>query len=447
MSSVSGAGITFHRPSITRSARSVLDKVFSACPDPEVAVIPVNPYSFRFEAVVLMVLLGTAIAGTHRANAQLPAELSESAYAELWTMAPGTAIHALFGHSALRVVDPAIGLDAVFNYGTFDPTDPWFLPKFVYGDLDYYLSVAGGRFVLQAYAAEQRSVFAQRLALAPSQLRGLYQALRLNLEPENRFYPYDFVRDNCSTRLYDLLHEHAGLTAEAGESPSYRALIRSYLHPVPWLDLGIHLVLGRPMQQVPTPAEATFLPYELMDALDAAEPPLVATTDTLLWIPATPSAGASARPWTLHAFRLAPLLLLILAFYPGAGQTRRFRRVDRSLMVLSGLVGLFLLWMWLGTLHTVTAWNSNLLWLMPLNIWFGVRVGRAGTDTPWVAGRTTRILRGAALGMATLALLTPLLPMQSIPAAAWPWALLLALLHLAAVVQHRPVEHAGELDN
>lgn len=402
-------------------------------------------------------------AGAQRANAQLPDELSGSAYAELWTMAPGTAIHALFGHSALRVVDPAIGLDAVFNYGTFDPTDPWFLPKFVYGDLDYYLSVAGGRFVLQAYAAERRSVFAQRLDLAPAQLAGLYRALRLNLEPENRFYPYDFVRDNCSTRLYDLLHEHAGFTLNptghgaertAGTEnppPSYRALIRSYLHPVPWLDLGIHLVLGRPMEQTPTPAEATFLPYELMDALDAAQPPLVAFTDTLLWIPPaatkpntanpTPSAGASARPWTMYAFRLAPLLLLILAFYPGPGQTRRLRRLDGTLMVLSGLLGLFLLWMWLGTLHTVTAWNVNILWLMPLNIWSAFR---AKTGIGSAATGLTRILRAAALGMSTLALLTPLLPVQSIPGPAWTWALLLALLHLSAVVQHRPMEHPGQ---
>jgi len=408
--------------------------------------------------------------------AQLPERLSPSARVEILTMAPGTAVHAVFGHSALRVVDPGLGLDAVFNYGTFNPDDPLFIPRFAYGDMQYFVSAAPGRAVMDAYAAEGRSVYAQTMRLSPDGVAALYAALRTNLEPENRTYLYDFVRDNCSTRLIDLLSLYAGLqwpapdttgarqNAHEDRTPeaTFRELIRSYLEPHPWLDLGIDLVLGAPMERVPSPRERTFLPFELMAALEEAtvpgapdatpdadstlptakDPtrlPAVIRTDTLFsgriqgpaLHGATRTGVAPSRAPFVWPFYLTALLLALVAFVPGRrgsprpGSSRRADRLDRTLLWTTGLLGLFLLVMWLGTQHTVTSWNSNLLWAFPLNFLL-LRLR---------AARTLSVV--AAIGC-VLAALSPALPIQSVPPAVWPFTLLLGALHARRCIRKFP---------
>jgi len=56
---------------------------------------------------------------------------------EAW---PG-AVYALFGHTALWVHDDTTGVDAMFNYGFFDPTQPHFIYHFIKGETDYILGV------------------------------------------------------------------------------------------------------------------------------------------------------------------------------------------------------------------------------------------------------------------------------------------------------------------
>lgn len=46
--------------------------------------------------------------------------LSEQASVSLMTCGPGKALYASFGHSAIRIKDPAQQYDYVFNYGTFN---------------------------------------------------------------------------------------------------------------------------------------------------------------------------------------------------------------------------------------------------------------------------------------------------------------------------------------
>ena len=59
----------------------------------------------------------------------------------LITVYPGDAIYSAFGHTVFRYVDQEKGIDRLYNYGTFDFRDPEFVPKFVHGQLDYFLGV------------------------------------------------------------------------------------------------------------------------------------------------------------------------------------------------------------------------------------------------------------------------------------------------------------------
>ncbi|MEN9415088.1 MAG: hypothetical protein RLZ62_1392, partial [Bacteroidota bacterium] len=62
--------------------------------------------------------------------ARLPEVLSDSARFSLITVAPGEFVYSTFGHTALRLKDPASGVDVCFNYGTFDFDQPGFVLKF-----------------------------------------------------------------------------------------------------------------------------------------------------------------------------------------------------------------------------------------------------------------------------------------------------------------------------
>ena len=65
-------------------------------------------------------------------TAQLPVvTLTDSAKVSLLTCSQGDELYSIFGHSAIRVKDSSIGVDWVFNYGTFDFSDPNFYPNFV----------------------------------------------------------------------------------------------------------------------------------------------------------------------------------------------------------------------------------------------------------------------------------------------------------------------------
>ena len=67
-------------------------------------------------------------------------ELTDKATVSVITCGPGDELYATFGHSAFRVYDFSIGLNKVYNYGTFDFHAPNFYLNFVKGKLTYQLS-------------------------------------------------------------------------------------------------------------------------------------------------------------------------------------------------------------------------------------------------------------------------------------------------------------------
>ena len=122
----------------------------------------------------------------------------------LLTCSPGTELYSTFGHSALRVMDSVTFTDKVYNYGTFD-FNPDFYPKFIRGKLLYYLSVETYPDFVYGYQQEERSIKEQELNLSGEEKLKLNAALQLNASGSNKFYKYDFLFDNCATRIRDIV--------------------------------------------------------------------------------------------------------------------------------------------------------------------------------------------------------------------------------------------------
>src|SRR4051794_37017998 len=79
----------------------------------------------------------------------------------LLTCTPGEDLYSTFGHSALRVTDSVGNDDIVFNYGTFDFSEPGFYMKFIRGKLTFYLSTEDFDSFIQFYKEESRGITEQ----------------------------------------------------------------------------------------------------------------------------------------------------------------------------------------------------------------------------------------------------------------------------------------------
>lgn len=302
------------------------------------------------------------------------------------TILPGDFVHTEFGHSALRVRDPARGIDSLYNYGTFSFSDPYFIPKFAYGELRYFLSVAPTNGALYVYRRQQRPVIEQVLALSAAQRNALYRFLRENAKRANRYYRYDFLYDNCSTRVRDALTTALGDAVQYADRPdpqrSFRRMLDPYVADRPALDLGFDLGLGLPADEVVTPHESMFLPEYLLEGFAHATVTdasgtrsLVARTDTLLWVDGYDPTEA-AFPWPVAAGWLA--FGIVLGWTGWQWRTGRSlgRWADAVYLALLGLAGVVISFLWFVSLHDVTGPNLNLLWALPTHAVAAVAVAK-----------------------------------------------------------------------
>ena len=311
-------------------------------------------------------------------QAQPSLTLSDQASISLITIYPGSAAHELFGHSAIRVRDPFHRIDSLYNYGTFE-FDRTFLPKFIYGKLDYMLWVSDYNLELNKYQHRLgRSVIEQHLSLSHSQRQALFDYLEYNKLEENRSYRYDFLFDNCSTRIRDLFERVLGDSIIFSDEPdpqvSFRELLDPYIEPQPFLDLGIDLALGLPTDREAISRETLFLPLYLMEAFDYARidsagvnKPLVARTDTVFW-----QESESEQTESKFTFWLTLWLLFLVSLWVTNGTSHAAATArkwfDRVLYGICGVAGFLALFLWLIALHEVTNYNWNLLWAWPTHL-------------------------------------------------------------------------------
>ena len=293
----------------------------------------------------------------------------------LLTCTPGEELYSTFGHTAIRVQDSTTGMDAVYNYGTFE-FSPDFYSKFIRGKLLYSLSVENFPDFLYTYQLESRSFVAQELLLNCQERQRLFSALQVNAREENRHYRYDFLFDNCTTRARDIIAKNAGSPVVyqnilPPEIPTFRDLIHSYLdrgHQY-WSQLGIDILLGVKLDRKVSNQQAMFLPDWLLKGLDHASTdrhPLVQPPRPVLQMPSPLGKGSLFTPALVFSLVLAGVVAL--SFVKKKGVQKALPVFDFIFFFLLGLAGALLLFMWFGTDHVVCRNNFNLLWALPSHL-------------------------------------------------------------------------------
>lgn len=303
--------------------------------------------------------------------------LSDTAEISLITCGPGNELYSTFGHSAYRVRDPKLGLDKVYNYGTFDFDNPNFYTDFAKGNLNYFLSSFDFSKFLRSYHREKRWVKAQILDLSHTDIQKMYDFLENNALPENREYLYDYFFDNCSTKPFDVIEETIGLKLVSpsvfeNENNSHRQLIQPYLKNLPWGDFGIDICLGSIIDRKATQKEYLFLPenvFTYFETLQLKEndtiKPIVKRTEVILLEQEALSKKPILTPFLL--FSLIGLLVLLITL-KNIKSNSRSRWLDFGMFFFTGFAGVVLLSIWFATNHISARNNYNTLWAFAPNI-------------------------------------------------------------------------------
>jgi len=308
----------------------------------------------------------------------------------LLTCSPGEELYSTFGHTAIRVKDARNGSDIVFNYGTFE-FSPEFYAQFIQGKLLYYLSVEDySNFILQ-YNYEKRSIVEQVLRISCDAKQNVLDALLLNAQEPNRYYRYDFLFDNCTTRAGDIIAKNAGAPVFfknilPKETPTFRNLLHHYLDRggQNWSKLGIDILLGMKVDKKVTNRQAMFLPDYLLKGFDSATingQKLVTPPQTILHIPSPSNRGSLFRP--SFVFFILLIVASLLTFNTYRNKQRTLHIFDTIFFLITGLAGLVILFMWFGTDHYVCRYNLNIFWALPTNVAAAFVVNR---NKDWVKG-------------------------------------------------------------
>ncbi|MCS6934799.1 MAG: DUF4105 domain-containing protein [Chitinophagales bacterium] len=297
--------------------------------------------------------------------------MSDSSVVSLLTVSPGEPLYAAFGHTGIRVRDDSLGLDVVFNYGTFDDTQEGFYINFVKGKMLYSVTVEDfNNFLWQYRDYEKRRVIEQVLSFSHKDRQEIFNFLFENVQPENSKYYYDFFWDNCATRPRDVIEKVLGKRLVYNDSalPSgytMRQMLHLYVRNRPWVAFGFDLILGLPCEVPATPRNQTFLPERLSVMFDHAHldgRPLVSQKNVLVNLPELDLKPGLLTPLNCAVFFL--IITLVITLYE-IWRNVHLRWLDVSLFMIYGLLGVFFLCMWAFTTHYSVPKNLNVLWLLP----------------------------------------------------------------------------------
>ena len=325
-------------------------------------------------AFILLTLLSINLGISQNTNTLT---LSKFSQISVITSGPGEALYEKFGHTAIRVKDPVLQLDLIYNYGIFDFEDPNFYINFTKGFMKYKL--ARYPFYLSLKSAQQdgRWVKEQVLNLTQQQQNEFFKFLENNALPQNASYFYDPFFDNCATRPRDIIQKITGDNLVfkddfVSENLSLRQLMNKEINPNTWGSLGINIALGSKLDKIANASEYLYLPDYVFEALKTSkimkgreEENLVKKSNILLDFEEKEAKSDAFSPF------LAILLFSLLAIfitYKNMKNLKRSKWLDFILFFITGTFGLLIAFLWFFTNHSTAPNNFNFLWAFAPNL-------------------------------------------------------------------------------
>ncbi len=312
-------------------------------------------------------------------NKSFVAQINLSVYSEISiiTAAPGDELFEAFGHSAIRIKDPVLNLDLIYNYGMFDFNAPNFYSNFTKGKLLYSLARYDFKYFLASYKRDKRWVKQQSLNLTQKEKQAFFIFLETNTSPKNKDYLYDPYFNNCATKLKEITQTVLGkrvtfVDDNIEKGQSFRELMNKEIPWNSWGSFGINLALGSKLDKIATSEEYMYLPKYVYAIFKDSKifiknqpANLISKEKLLLDFPDLEQKISIFNP--LLIFGIISLLGLFIT-YSDIKKKKRTKWLDFVLLFTTGLVGVLIVFLWFFTDHSTTPNNFNFLWAFAPNL-------------------------------------------------------------------------------
>ncbi|MBE7659827.1 DUF4105 domain-containing protein [Tenacibaculum finnmarkense] len=304
-------------------------------------------------------------------------ELSNNAQISIITSGPGEVLYEKFGHSAIRVKDPVLNFDLIYNYGIFDFENPTFYADFTKGFMKYKLAKYPFYLALKNAQYYKRWVKEQVLNLSQAQKNEFFTILEINILPENASYLYDPYFDNCATKPRDIIKKIVGKNLIfkddfVTQKMSLRELMNNEIHQNTWGSLGINIALGSRLDKIATPSEYLYLPDYVFEALkiskvlkDGKEENIISKINILLDFNEKQPKSDNFSPFLII---LILSLLGLYITYKDYKNAKRSKSLDFILFFTTGITGVLIVYLWFFTNHSTAPNNFNFLWAFAPNL-------------------------------------------------------------------------------
>ena len=272
-----------------------------------------------------------------------------------------------FGHTAIRVKDAELKNDVVFNFGVYDFNSPNFYSNFVKGRPEYKLGIQNYNNLTQNYIIQKRYIVEHQLNLDQNSIKIIIDLLLEKLN--DPYYIYDYFRDNCTTRAADIVIDKTNnkfkddkLESEA--ILSYRDLIHGKINENSWAALGIDLCLGAIIDKKINTRETFFLPENLMKYLDLYEGDIIKRN--IIYSPESEISYRENLPSPLLINLILSLIIVVITIF-NFKSNKWNKSLDTLIFLISGSIGILIIYLWFFSNHFAGAQNFNFLWAFPFN--------------------------------------------------------------------------------
>jgi hypothetical protein len=305
---------------------------------------------------VLPALLFIILLVSSKTFAQTP--LSPASNISLLTCGPGDEMYSVFGHTAIRVNDPATGVDVVYNFGMFDFNTPNFYGKFVKGNLQYFVDISSYEDFIYTYQYNNREVIEQALNITLQQKQAIADELNSILLSDRKFYTYKFIHRNCTTMVADVINNHISVKISlenTDKGMTYREILYNSLTGHFFENLGISLVFGHLTDEV---SEKLFLPKELMEGITNTK---IQEGGSLAKSTVTVNKVSDKKTgFSFNSFFTFGVVCLLLMIVSGKKPVQQF------VLASMGFLGVFFCFVSLYSSHPELKFNYNILLVNPL---------------------------------------------------------------------------------
>ena len=300
-------------------------------------------------------------------------------------MGPGNELYYWWGHIALIIEDADTGRSLFYDYGLFSFDNENFFYNFAFGRLLYSCGVSSTEGNLENYVSTNRDITIYTLDLLPDKMAEVRDFANFNVLPKNRDYYYHHFRDNCSTRIRDIidLMTDGQFREQYGQYPgryTLRQHVRRHCWFSPPLDWILNFWMGQGIDTPITVWEEMFLPSEIGKRIEdfwyidsnGARHKLVSSVEMINKAQNRPAVlDVPRKQWPRELiFSIALCIVFGFFFFLQSKKIRTGRILSGLSMSLAGLVfgiaGSLLYFFSPFTNHDYTYENFNMLFATPV---------------------------------------------------------------------------------